>query len=72
MSSEVTLKNAKVRTCLWFNGEGEAAAEFYVSLLPDSRIETASRPNPSQPALVSAFQRRSVSAWSSVSTEIEA
>ncbi|MEO1302012.1 MAG: VOC family protein [Myxococcota bacterium] len=55
MSSEVTLKNAKVRTCLWFNGEGEAAAEFYVSLLPDSRIETANRPNPSQPALVVEF-----------------
>lgn len=29
----------KVRTCLWFNGNGHEAAEFYVSLLPDSMIE---------------------------------
>ena len=31
--------NPKVRTCLWFDGDGEEAAEFYVSLLPDSVIE---------------------------------
>jgi predicted 3-demethylubiquinone-9 3-methyltransferase (glyoxalase superfamily) len=31
----------KVRTCLWFDGNGQEAAEFYVSLLPDSSIETA-------------------------------
>jgi len=30
----------KVRTCLWFESQGAEAAEFYVSLLPDSRIET--------------------------------
>ena len=24
--------------CLWFDGNAEEAAEFYVSLLPDSRI----------------------------------
>lgn len=24
--------------CLWFNGDAEQAAEFYVSLLPDSGI----------------------------------
>lgn len=29
----------KVRTCLWFQKEGLKAAEFYVSLLPDSRID---------------------------------
>ena len=29
----------KVRTCLWFDKGGEAAAEFYVSLLPDSGID---------------------------------
>lgn len=28
----------KVRTCLWFEGNGREAAEFYVSLLPDSHI----------------------------------
>lgn len=29
----------KVRTCLWFQKDGLTAAEFYVSLLPDSRID---------------------------------
>lgn len=29
----------KVRTCLWFDGNGHEAARYYVSLLPDSRIE---------------------------------
>lgn len=29
----------KVRTCLWFHARGVEAAEFYVSLLPDSRID---------------------------------
>ena len=42
----------KVRTCLWFDGNGEEAAERYVSLLPDSAIETVSRPEPGKPALV--------------------
>jgi len=41
----------KVRTCLWFDSNGEEAAEFYVSLLPDSAIETVSRPDPAKPAL---------------------
>lgn len=45
----------KVRTCLWFEDQGEQAAEFYVSLLDDSRIETVSRPNPDGPALVVEF-----------------
>lgn len=30
----------KVRTCLWFDMNGVEAARFYVSLLPDSFIET--------------------------------
>ena len=29
----------KVVPCLWFNGDAEAAAQFYVSLLPDSSID---------------------------------
>src|SRR5438105_7133735 len=29
----------KVTPCLWFDGQAEPAARFYVSLLPDSRIE---------------------------------
>lgn len=28
-----------IRTVLWFNGQGRAAAEFYCSLLPGSRVE---------------------------------
>ncbi|MGF1543220.1 MAG: VOC family protein [Parvularculaceae bacterium] len=30
---------SKVRTCLWFETGGRDAADFYVSLLPDSEIE---------------------------------
>lgn len=30
----------RVRTCLWYDGRGRQAAEFYVSLLPGSRIES--------------------------------
>ncbi len=36
----------KVRTCLWFDTQAEEAARFYVSLLPGSRIERVSRPDP--------------------------
>ncbi|WP_370235396.1 MULTISPECIES: VOC family protein [Henriciella] len=46
---------SKVRTCLWFNGQGEEAAEFYVSLLPGSHIESRSYPEPGKPALVVEF-----------------
>jgi predicted 3-demethylubiquinone-9 3-methyltransferase (glyoxalase superfamily) len=34
---------SKITPCLWFNGDAEEAANFYVSLLPDSRIETVQR-----------------------------
>ena len=30
---------SKITPCLWFNGQAEEAAKFYVSLLPDSRID---------------------------------
>ena len=30
---------SKISPCLWFDGEAEEAANFYISLLPDSRIE---------------------------------
>jgi len=46
---------SKVRTCLWFDSEGEEAANFYVSLLPDSHIESIVRPDPDGPALVVEF-----------------
>jgi predicted 3-demethylubiquinone-9 3-methyltransferase (glyoxalase superfamily) len=47
--------NAKVRTCLWFNHNGHEAAEFYVSLLPDSRIDNIVQPDPHGPPLVVEF-----------------
>ncbi|MCW5746517.1 MAG: VOC family protein [Alphaproteobacteria bacterium] len=34
---------SKISPCLWFDGEAEAAANFYVSLLPDSRIDRVQR-----------------------------
>lgn len=33
----------KIRPCLWFDGQAEAAAEFYVSLLDDSEILARNR-----------------------------
>jgi predicted 3-demethylubiquinone-9 3-methyltransferase (glyoxalase superfamily) len=34
---------SKVTPCLWFASEAEEAANFYVSLLPESRIDTVQR-----------------------------
>ncbi len=34
---------SKISPCLWFNGNAEEAARFYVSLLPDSRIDRIQR-----------------------------
>ncbi len=34
---------SKISPCLWFDGEAEQAARFYVSLLPDSRIDHVQR-----------------------------
>ena len=34
---------SKISPCLWFNGEAEEAANLYVSLLPDSRIDKIQR-----------------------------
>jgi predicted 3-demethylubiquinone-9 3-methyltransferase (glyoxalase superfamily) len=36
---------SKISPCLWFDGEAEEAAKFYVSLLPDSRIEKIQKNN---------------------------
>jgi predicted 3-demethylubiquinone-9 3-methyltransferase (glyoxalase superfamily) len=30
---------SRIAPCLWFDGEGEEAAKFYVSLLPNSRTD---------------------------------
>jgi predicted 3-demethylubiquinone-9 3-methyltransferase (glyoxalase superfamily) len=34
---------SKVSTCLWFDKDAEAAARFYVSIVPNSAIETILR-----------------------------
>src|ERR1700736_2417191 len=41
---------SKISPCLWFDGEAEEAAKFYVSLLPDSRIETIQKNTVDGPA----------------------
>ncbi len=47
--------SARVRTCLWYDGQAEEAARFYVSLLPESRIEGVFRPGPAAPPLLVDF-----------------
>ena len=37
------MKTSKIAPCLWFNGEAEEAANLYVSLFPDSKIDKISR-----------------------------
>lgn len=34
---------AKITPCLWFDGNAEEAANFYVTLLPDSRVNNVAR-----------------------------
>ena len=34
---------SKIAPCLWFAGEAEEAAKFYVTLLPDSRVDRVQR-----------------------------
>jgi predicted 3-demethylubiquinone-9 3-methyltransferase (glyoxalase superfamily) len=36
ISKETSMQ--KITPCLWFDGQGEEAAKFYVSIFPDSRI----------------------------------
>ncbi len=35
--------SSRVTTCLWYDGDGEDAARFYVSLIPNSRITHVNR-----------------------------
>ncbi len=49
---------APLRTCLTFDANGEAAVRWWVSLLPDSRIERVVRPDPAGSALVVEFTLR--------------
>ncbi len=58
MSAGTSLR--KVAPCLWFDDQAEAAACFYVGLLPDSRIDQVSRygeggPYPAGTALMVEF-----------------
>jgi predicted 3-demethylubiquinone-9 3-methyltransferase (glyoxalase superfamily) len=41
----------KVTPCLWFDGNAEEAANFYVSLLPDSRIDNIMRSPADNPSM---------------------
>lgn len=43
---------AKTRCCLWFENDGLAAARFYTSLLPDSRLELQDWPGEDEPIIV--------------------
>lgn len=45
----------KVRTCLWFEKDGEAAAKTYVALIPNSEIEDVVRAEPNDEAMVVNF-----------------
>jgi predicted 3-demethylubiquinone-9 3-methyltransferase (glyoxalase superfamily) len=59
--------SSKITPCLWYDHTGEEAANFHVSLLPDSRIDRIMRSptdTPSGPAWV-----RDVfhAAWSTIS-----
>jgi predicted 3-demethylubiquinone-9 3-methyltransferase (glyoxalase superfamily) len=41
---------SKITPCLWFDGEAEEAANFYVSLLPGSKIEMVQKNSVDGPA----------------------
>lgn len=47
----------KIAPCLWFNGEAEKAADFYVSIFPDSRIEQVSRYGEATPGVPVSFPK---------------
>jgi predicted 3-demethylubiquinone-9 3-methyltransferase (glyoxalase superfamily) len=41
---------SKITPCLWYDGKAEEAANFYVSLLPDSRVDKVVRSPADYPA----------------------
>ncbi len=45
----------KLRTCLWFAGNAVEAVQFYVSLLPDSYIESDDPLDPNRPPVIVNF-----------------
>lgn len=52
---------SKITTCLWFDTQGEEAAEFYCSIIPNSAVHEVSRygvggPRPEGSAMTVAFE----------------
>jgi predicted 3-demethylubiquinone-9 3-methyltransferase (glyoxalase superfamily) len=41
----------KIRPCLWFDHDGEEAANFYVTLFPDSRVDNVQRSPADNPSM---------------------
>ena len=41
----------KITPCLWFDGDAEEAANFYVTLLPDSRVDKVVRSPADNPSM---------------------
>lgn len=41
---------SKITPCLWYDGDAEEAANFYVTLLPDSRVDKVTRSPTDYPA----------------------
>ena len=39
----------RIHTCLWFDTQAEEAAQFYISVFPDSRITSVLRYGPGDP-----------------------
>jgi predicted 3-demethylubiquinone-9 3-methyltransferase (glyoxalase superfamily) len=52
---------SKITTCLWFDTQGEEAAEFYCSIIPNSAVHEVSRygdagPRPAGTAMTVSFE----------------
>lgn len=45
----------RIATCLWFDNDGLDAARFYVSLIPNSDLQSAFAPSPDAPPLMISF-----------------
>jgi predicted 3-demethylubiquinone-9 3-methyltransferase (glyoxalase superfamily) len=44
------MTESRITPCLWFDTQAEEAVEFYVSVIPDSRIDTVQRAPGDDPA----------------------
>jgi predicted 3-demethylubiquinone-9 3-methyltransferase (glyoxalase superfamily) len=42
---------SKITTCLWFDTEGEEAADFYCSVIPNSKVHNVTRYGPAGPGV---------------------